>query len=149
ASDPTGLRLTSGAFYVPLIFAVKKFDQNGVLFFYLFNFDVILAYKFTVNGKIRPIFQMHPRKYRFRWLNGASSRVYEFFVTDPKNLNQTIQFTQISTDGNLLPNPITVSSVPLSVAERCDVVIDFRPFAGKSLYLENRLEQTNGRGPTG
>src|SRR5262249_24580613 len=103
----------------------------------------------TVNGKIQPFFQVHPRKYRFRWLNGGPSRFYQFFLTDPKNLNQTIQFTQISTDGNLLPKPITVSSVPLSVADRCDVVIDFPPLAGKSLYLENRLEQTNGRGPTG
>src|SRR5262249_54751377 len=105
--------------------------------------------KFTVNGKIQPFFRVHPCRYRFRWLNGGPSRFYQFFLTNPNNLNQTITFNQISTDGNLLPKPITVSSVPLSVAERCDVVIDFAPFAGKSLYLENRLEQTNGRGPTG
>jgi FtsP/CotA-like multicopper oxidase with cupredoxin domain len=29
------------------------------------------------------------------------------------------------------------------------VIIDFRPFAGKSLVIENRLQQTNGRGHTG
>jgi len=136
----------SGEFDVPMIFADKVFEQNGLLFFDLFNFDGIVGDKFTVNGKIQPFFQVHPRKYRFRWLDGGPSRFYQFFLTNPNNLNQTITFKQISTDGNLLPAPITVSSVPLSVAERCDVVIDFSPFAGQSLYLENRLEQTNGRG---
>ncbi len=33
------------------------------------------------------------------------------------------------------------------MAERADVIIDFAPFAGKTLYLENRLKQTDGRGP--
>jgi FtsP/CotA-like multicopper oxidase with cupredoxin domain len=34
------------------------------------------------------------------------------------------------------------------VAERSDVVVDFRRFAGKSIYVENRLLQNDGRGPT-
>jgi hypothetical protein len=42
-----------------------------------------------------------------------------------------------------------VQSLILSVAERMDVVVDFRPFAGRTLYLENRMEQLDGRGPTG
>ena len=28
-----------------------------------------------------------------------------------------------------------------------DVIIDFRPFAGKSIFLENHLNQVNGQGP--
>lgn len=45
---------------------------------------------------------------------------------------------------------MTVESVPITVAERMDVVIDFSGFApGTSIYLENRLEQEDGRGPTG
>jgi hypothetical protein len=36
------------------------------------------------------------------------------------------------------------------VAERADVIIDFRQYAGKTIYLENRLDQPNGQGgPTG
>ena len=37
----------------------------------------------------------------------------------------------------------------LGVAERADVIVDFTGRAGKTLYLENRLVQTNGRGPDG
>src|SRR5262249_35699336 len=68
---------------------------------------------------------------------------------DLTNLNAHNMFWQISNDGNLLPNPVNVESVRLGVAERADVIIDFAPLAGKTLYLENRLEQTDGRGPTG
>jgi FtsP/CotA-like multicopper oxidase with cupredoxin domain len=75
-NEATGFRLPSGEFDVPMIFADKVFDQNGLLFFDLFNFDGILGDKFTVNGKIQPFFQVHPRKYRLRWLNGGPSRFY-------------------------------------------------------------------------
>ena len=36
----------------------------------------------------------------------------------------------------------------IGVAERMEVVIDFSQFAGKSIYLENRLNQLNGQGPS-
>jgi FtsP/CotA-like multicopper oxidase with cupredoxin domain len=137
-------------FDVPMLFADRCFDPNtGLLFFDLFNFDGILGDKFLVNGKIQPVLHVHPRRYRFRWLNGGPSRFYQFFITDLTNLNAHNRFWQISNDGNLLPNPVNVESVRLGVAERADVIIDFAPLAGKTLYLENRLEQNDGRGPTG
>ena len=40
-----------------------------------------------------------------------------------------------------------MQSVRIGPAERVDVIIDFRPFAGKTIYLENRLNQINGQGP--
>src|SRR6185503_6899731 len=52
-------------------------------------------------------------------------------------------------DGNLLPKPVQVTNVLLSVAERADIIIDFSGLAGRSVVLENRLEQVDGRGPTG
>lgn len=52
----------------------------------------------------------------------------------------------IADDGNLLPKPVKVSSARIGVAERVDVIVDFRPFAGKSIFLENRLNQVNVHG---
>ncbi|MBX3223906.1 MAG: multicopper oxidase domain-containing protein [Labilithrix sp.] len=148
--ETTGFRLPSGPFDVPMMFADKLFDRDGQLFFDLFNFDGLLGDKFTVNGKIQPFFRVQPRRYRFRWLNGGPSRFYELFLTDPNDRRRAIPFTQISSDGNLLPSSITQTSVRLSVAQRADVVVDFSQFRpGTSLILENRLEQRNGRGPTG
>jgi FtsP/CotA-like multicopper oxidase with cupredoxin domain len=136
-------------FDIPMMFADKCFDRRtGLLFFDLFNLDGILGDKFLVNGKIQPVLHVSPRRYRFRWLDAGPSRFYQFFLTDLNNLNAHNLFWQISSDGNLLPKPFQVESVRLSVAERADVIIDFAPFAGKTLYLENRLQQTDGRGPT-
>src|SRR5439155_106099 len=53
-------------------------------------------------------------------------------------------------DGNLLPQPLPRTSFRLGVAERVDVIIDFTNLRiGDRIFLENRLEQTTGRGPTG
>jgi len=61
-----------------------------------------------------------------------------------------LPFIQIGADGNLLPQPIVRDSVRLGVAERADVIVDFsNANIGDEIFLENRLEQASGRGPTG
>ena len=150
-NETTGFHLpTFPDFDIPMLFADRCFDPtSGLLTFDLFNLDGILGDKFLVNGAIQPVLHVHPRRYRFRWLNSGPSRFYQIYITDLNNLSANNQFWQISNDGNLLPSPVQVPAVELGVAERADVIIDFSKFAGKTIYLENRLEQTNGRGPTG
>jgi FtsP/CotA-like multicopper oxidase with cupredoxin domain len=136
-------------FDVPMMFTDKVFDEDtGILAFDLANLDGILGDKFLVNGKIQPVLHVHPRRYRFRWLNSGPARFYQFFFTDLTNLNRVINFHQIANDGNLLPKPQQVTSARISVAERMDVIVDFTNMAGQTIYIENRLEQKNGRGPT-
>jgi FtsP/CotA-like multicopper oxidase with cupredoxin domain len=148
--ETTGFHLPSGEFDIPMLFADRCFDPTShLLTFDLFNLDGILGDKFLVNGVIQPVLHVHPRRYRFRWLDSGPSRFYQIYVTDLNNLSANNQFWQISNDGNLLPSPVQVPAVELGVAERADVIIDFSAFAGRTIYLENRLEQTNGRGPTG
>jgi FtsP/CotA-like multicopper oxidase with cupredoxin domain len=128
--------------------ADRLFDEEtGKLFFDLFETDGILGDKFLVNGKVQPYLDVEPRRYRFRILDGGPSRFYHLFLTDGAG-NTAIPFWQISNDGNLLPSPIQVSGLVVSVAERADIVIDFSQFApGTVLYLENRMNQLDGRGP--
>jgi FtsP/CotA-like multicopper oxidase with cupredoxin domain len=149
--EGTGFHLPSfPQFDIPLAFADKVYNPgNGRLFFDLFNLDGILGDKFLVNGKIQPFFNVQPRRYRFRLLDTGPSRFYEFFLTGDLNTQSptTNPFWVIADDGNLLPNPVQVQSVRIGVAERVDIIIDFRPFAGKTIYLENRLRQINGMGP--
>jgi FtsP/CotA-like multicopper oxidase with cupredoxin domain len=147
--ETTGFHLPSGEFDVPLMFGDRVFDPDGFLFFDLFNLDGILGDKFLVNGRIQPYFRVHPRRYRFRCLNSGPSRFYQFHLTDPSDPSHVNSFWQISNDGNLLPKPLRVSKIRMAVAERIDVIIDFSRFLGKSLYFENRLEQKDGRAPTG
>jgi FtsP/CotA-like multicopper oxidase with cupredoxin domain len=143
--ETTGLRLPSGEYDIPMVFSDKVFDpRTGQLFFDLFNLDGILGDKDTVNGVIQPFLEVKRRKYRFRFLVGGPSRVYEFFLSDGRS------FTQLSSDGNLLPRPLSRRSMRLQVAERVDVIVDFsRTSIGEKIHLQNRLEQTDGRAPTG
>src|SRR5262249_36149424 len=156
--ETTGFHLPGfvQGFDIPLVLADKVYKpSNGLLAFDLFNLDGILGDKFLVNGKIQPFFQVQPRRYRFGLLDTGPSRFFEFFLTG--NLTSsggigsssptTNPFFVIANDGNLLPAPVQVSSVRIGVAERVDVIIDFSQFAGKSIYLENRLNQINGQGP--
>lgn len=150
-NENTGFRLPSfPEFDIPLMFTDRVFDEEtGLLCFDLFNLDGILGDKFLVNGKIQPFFNVQPRRYRFRLLDAGPSRFYEFYLTNLQALGANNTFWQISNDGNLLPRPIQVNRVRLGVAERADIIIDFSQYAGKTIYLENRLEQDDGRGPDG
>jgi FtsP/CotA-like multicopper oxidase with cupredoxin domain len=158
-NEETGLRLPSfvegGGFDIPLVFADRLFDPTtGLLAFDTFNTDGILGNVFLVNGKASPFLEVSQRRYRFRLLVAGPSRFFQFFLTNPDNLSQSIPFLVISEDGNLLGRPVKTTSVLLAVAERNDIIVDFgrivREFGSpKRLILENRLEQTDGRGPTG
>ena len=153
-NETTGFRLPSfPEFDIPMMFNDKNFapdndPDEGLLVFDLANRDGILGDKFLVNGKIQPFFNVKRRRYRFRWLNGGPSRFYQFYITKQDNTNHP--FWVIANDGNLLPNPVLTSNgVRIAVAERMDVIVDFSSFAaGTKLYINNRLEQCDGAGPT-
>lgn len=146
-SESSGLRLPCGDNYefdVPLVFHDRAFDANGVDYFPLACFDGAIGNEMTVNGVIQPYFEVKRRKYRFRFLDMGPSRFYWWFLSDNS------KFTVIANDGNLLPAPVQVQSFKQGVAERFDVIIDFSSYKnGDRLYLVNRGEQLDGRGPTG
>jgi FtsP/CotA-like multicopper oxidase with cupredoxin domain len=146
--NPNALRLPSGVgkYDVPLVFQDKFFDSSGYLAFDQFNTDGILGNKFCVNGKVQPYFKVEPRKYRFRLLSGGPSRIYEFYVTNAAGTNQ--EYVRISNDGNLYETPLKTKKMLLGVAERGDIILDFSKYAGQQLFIVNRMDQTNGRGPS-
>lgn len=153
--ENTGFRFPSfPQFDIPLVLTDKLFTPEGELCFDTFGFDGLVGDKYVVNGKIQPFFEVQKRRYRFRLLDGGPSRFYELYLTNPSNPNQSIPFFAITTtDGNLLGRPVRLTKVRLSVAERIDILIDFKSiwnsFGNPStIWLENRLRQDNGRGPT-
>jgi FtsP/CotA-like multicopper oxidase with cupredoxin domain len=155
-NEGTGLHLPSfPEFDIPLVLADRVFDPTtGQLAFDTFNFDGLLGDTFLVNGRAQPFLDVQKRRYRFRVLDAGPSRFYEFFLTNPADVSQRIPFWVISNDGNLLPRPVQVTSHRMGVAERVDVIVDFAKIAERfgnpaRIRLENRLEQVNGRGPTG
>ena len=147
-SETTGLKLPSHPYDYPLVFQDKRFDATGRLTFDQFAPEGILGDKITVNGKIEPVLRVARRKYRFRLLNGGPSRFYEIYLQN-KGATSVYPFTYIANDGNLLPAPLLNQfKVRLGVAERGDIVVDFKNFpVGTELYFVNQLLQIDTRGP--
>jgi FtsP/CotA-like multicopper oxidase with cupredoxin domain len=131
---------------------------------------------FTVNGTAYPVLDVKRRKYRFRFLDASVSRIYDFklmtSVQGPKAAKdlgysgdeldgqwripdgqQCMKFTEIATDGGLLPAPITRDNFELWPAKRREVIIDFSKFmdgspttAGKDIvYLTDVMKMSTGR----
>src|SRR3989442_276145 len=151
--EGTGFRLPSfPQFDIPILLADKLLDSTtGLICFDTFENDGLVGDVQLANGKVQPFFNVNQRRYRFRVLDGGPSRFYEMFLTNPNNLSQQIPFWVIANDGNLLPKPVQVTSFRLGVAERYDIIIDFKhiaqQFGATVLNFENRLQQDNGRGP--
>lgn len=132
-TNPQALRLPSGygVHDIPLEFMDKNFCPDGTLFM---NPDggVPLGDKWMINGMIQPFMRVNRRKYRFRFLNTGPFRTWTHSITNG------LPLTVIATDGNLLQNPVQVSSFVHSVAERYDVIIDFsQTNIGDHIYLLN------------
>jgi FtsP/CotA-like multicopper oxidase with cupredoxin domain len=140
-------------FDIPILLADKLIDPGtGLICFDTFENDGLVGDVQLANGKVQPFLEVSQRRYRFRILDGGPSRFYQLFLTNPNNLSQVIPFWVIANDGNLLPSPVQVTSFRLGVAERFDIIIDFKQIAsqfGTSVVrLENRLQQNDGRAPT-
>ena len=123
---------------------------------------------FTVNGAAYPVLQVKRRKYRFRFLDASISRIYEFqlmrgtvspapgkqgqFHIDGQ---QCMRFTQVASEGGLLPAPIVRDSFQIWPAKRREFVVDFTQYQdgtptrkGDVIYLVNVLQMVTGRKPT-
>jgi len=150
AGAPFALQLPSGDFDIPLVLQEKTFGLNGELIYDVFNTDGFLGEQFLVNGMVQPFLPVKRRKYRLRFLNGSNARTYQLFLAD--KAGRSFPVTQIATEGGLLSRPVIRPSFLLGMAERIEVVIDFSQFpfpAFSELYIENRLQQDDGRGPKG
>jgi len=135
----------------------------GMSFFKHFPDHGFVGDIFTVNGKAFPVLKVYQRKYRFRFLDASIARVYEFklMTSDagptaaPGTQGQWLlpdgrecmPFTQIASEGGLLPYPIVRDSFQIWPSRRKEVIVDFTNFAGKELYLVNIAKMEDGRKP--
>jgi spore coat protein A, manganese oxidase len=140
------LNLPSGAFEIPLLIQDCTFNLDGSLFYPVGGINPALppvwdgdffGNTVLVNGKVWPYLEVEPRKYRFRFLNGSSSRFYHLFFTMDGNAGATPSFTIIGTDGGFMGAPVTLDAILAAPAQRFDVVIDFSGYEGKRMVLGN------------
>jgi FtsP/CotA-like multicopper oxidase with cupredoxin domain len=129
---------------------------------------------FTVNGTAYPTLEVKRRKYRFRFLDASISRIYDFHLMSStqgpkaaKDLGfkddelegqyripdgqQCMKFTQIASDGGLLPFAITRDNFELWPAKRREVIVDFTRYQDGTpttkddvVYLTNVMKMNDG-----
>ena len=149
----SGLDWGNRDYDVNLVVADKAWDATGQLKFNIFNTDGFLGDRITVNWVYKPYLDVRARRYRFRILNGSVSRYYKIAIVDDSG--NKVPYHMIANDGNIMqyaiPFPNAASeegALPeQGIAERYDIVVDFKDFKGKKLYFVNILEHDDGKGP--
>lgn len=136
--DPVedALNIPRGAYEVPLVIQDRAFNANGTLQYPTTWQDHFFGDKILVNGKVWPYFDVKRGKYRFRLLNGSTSRTYTLALVPPSG---SLTFTVIGTEGGLLDAPARgVGQITLGPGERYDVVVDFAGYtSGQEIFLRN------------
>lgn len=139
------LNLPVGAYDVPVMICVRAFAADGSFAYDHRGHlgaqgDVVL-----VNGVPWPRLSVERRKYRFRFLNASNASSLTL------TLGSGRPFAQIATDAGLLAAPVAVHRIPLAMAERAEVVIDFAEYnAGTRLMLydDEARQGQGGASPT-
>ncbi|MGB6596643.1 MAG: multicopper oxidase domain-containing protein [Candidatus Acidiferrum sp.] len=134
------LRLPSGEYDVPLILQDRSFGPDGNFVYHAGRGGRMGAHGTVVlvNGVPWPRFEVGKRKYRFRILNASNATVFEPALGNGRPM------IQIATEGGLLSAPIECASIPLAMAERTDVIVDFSEYTiGTQIVLSN----LSGKGP--
>jgi spore coat protein A len=128
----TALGLPSGQFEMGLAIQDRSFNPDGSFRYPAVWDEHFFGDKILVNGKVWPYLNVKKGKYRFRMLNGSTSRVYTL------TLSNGAPFWVIGNELGLLPKPLRRTSLTITPGERMDVVIDFQPYSGGTqIILEN------------
>jgi FtsP/CotA-like multicopper oxidase with cupredoxin domain/plastocyanin len=84
-----------------------------------------------VNGRFAPYKDVEPGLYRLQILNSSLFSSYDFALSNGEPLEQ------VGTGSGLLPHPVSRQDVLLGPAQRADVVVDFRDYAGQNVLLQS------------
>jgi spore coat protein A, manganese oxidase len=131
------LNLPKGQYEVPLVLFDRMLKPDGQFYYPVSQFVKVpwvpefFGNALLVNGKLLPYFDVEPRKYRFRVLNGSNGRFYRLSLANKQSC------FQIGTDQGLLPAPVELRILTIAPGERADVVIDFADHAGEQITLKN------------
>jgi spore coat protein A, manganese oxidase len=145
------LNLPSGAHEICLMIQDRTLDEQGQLKYGPTNEDGrplppgVWGPEFfgnlpVVNGAIYPYLDVEPCLYRLRILNASNSRFFHLYFNlakTPQDIASLVSFSQIGSDGGLLPQSVKLQKLLLGPAERADLVLDFSAAKGKTVTLTN------------
>ena len=126
------LNIPRGEFEIAMAIQDRSFNADGSLKYPEMMMDHFFGDVLLVNGKVWPYLNVKQGKYRFRIVNGSTSRSYRLSLSDGAG------FWQIGSDTGLLPAPVPMTQVLVTPGERIDLVMDFAPYpAGTEIILAN------------
>ncbi len=137
-------RLPSGDYDIPLVIQDKRLDGDGQLIFNDSLRRSLYGDVMLVNGVPWPRMAVTDRKYRFRILNAGTSRVLNLGVqVEGDGPPQPMHLIVVASDSGLLEAPVRTRRLPMGVAERYEVIIDFTGLAGRQVFLINPIQAVN------
>jgi spore coat protein A len=117
----------------------------------------------VVNGLVAPYFEVEPRRYRFRVLNGCSFRTIGLaLVTENTSAsgvtNANVPMYQIGTDDGFLPTAVVIPgayqspppaarTLRLMPSERADLIVDFTQWKGSTIVVTNDIGAGDASAP--
>jgi spore coat protein A, manganese oxidase len=131
-------QLPQGEYDVPLIVSDMAFNSDGSVAFEDASHVGFMGDTVLVNGVPWPKMKVKPRVYRFRVLAASISRSWRFSLGngDPVYI--------VGTDAGMTPKVTPVSSWRHGVAERYEILIDFRKYKpGTKIELKNLSNKNN------
>jgi FtsP/CotA-like multicopper oxidase with cupredoxin domain len=86
----------------------------------------------VVNGSPWPFFNVEPRRYRFRILDGSNARMYRL------SADRRLPAFQIGADDAYLDKPVPLTTkLFIAPGERADIIVDFSGLAGQTVTVTN------------
>lgn len=159
------MRFPAGDFEVPLVFQDRDLQVDVHPPTLLSDLASTNArpwhYLPVVNGRVAPYFEVEPRRYRFRILNGCNFRTIGLVLQTSTDTSPPVQTNvplhQIGTDDGFLPAPVVIpaadGSLPtlrLMPGARADVIVDFTDWNGSTnIVLANDVEPGSFAAPPG
>jgi spore coat protein A len=131
-------QLPQGEYDVPLIVSDMAFNADGSPAFNDAAHVGFMGDTVLVNGVVWPNMKVKPRVYRFRVLAAGISRSWRFALStgDPMYV--------VGTDAGMTPVVNAVKSWRHGVAERYEVLIDFRKYkVGQKIQFNNLSNKNN------
>ncbi len=138
--EPNPIGIPGGRYEIPLVIQDRQFNPDGTFLYPTSDIEGVtwigeyFGDVMLVNGKVWPFLDVEPRMYRFRILNGCNARILNLAAGG-------VTFWQIGAEGGLWDIPVPVTNLVMAPAERADIIVDFSPFAGRTLMLMNHKPQ--------
>jgi spore coat protein A len=133
--------LPSGDYDVPFVIQDRDFNLNNGDFVYPDTLQQTYhGGTIVVNGKVWPTLKVDKGKYRFRALNGSTTRTYTISyvnISDPGR--PRLPITVIGTEGGFYdaPRPAPNDELTLAPAERFEYIVDFSAHGRDEIIIKN------------